>query len=123
MTEYSASCIKTTWPLRLLPSLSQKHLCLRGPAESPRTLTHTGERLELSARLSPTSSLQGPSQSPLSTTFNTETPATPRSSGPSKKRYGLSETISRLHGSRVLEEKSVSTTKTLRQRLRSSLRL
>src|SRR5437764_15353294 len=87
------------------------------------TWTHTGERLEFSARLSPTSSLQGPSQSPLSTTFNTETPATPRSSGPSKKQYGLSETISRQQGSRVLEEKSVSTTKTLRQELPSSLHL
>src|SRR5438094_9805626 len=68
------------------------------------TWTHIGERSEFSARLSPTSSLLGPSQSPLSTTFNTATLATQKSSGPSKKQYGLSETISRLHGSRVLEE-------------------
>src|SRR5205814_10206865 len=50
MTEYSASCIKTTWPLRLLPSLSQKHLCLRGPAESPRTLTNYPTLLNLRFR-------------------------------------------------------------------------
>src|SRR3989442_15996840 len=80
-----------------LDVLTAEHWQLRPMATANRcTWTHTGERLEFSARLSPTSSLQGPSRSPLSTTFNTETPATPRPSGPSRNRQGQSKPISRL---------------------------